>query len=159
MYNPVTVSVDGEIEASVDRAFELIDFSSPGNALRERGFVFTEPEEGGPEHYTFHHPHMDDIVHQVRVIRKSDLKMYEFETTLKSAEPVGNFVKSKSFYTFTAIDGARCKLDVTESTWLSEGLDEEDLAAEVVMLTHALQNHVVRLTLHAVQGIEGATSF
>lgn len=155
---PFEVSAKGEIKASAERVYDLLDFSSPQNALRERGFIFSQAVGGiGLDDFEARDPELDGVVFHFSVDTYVPTKEICFSTKIESDDvALGNFVESHSHYRLTPIDKNSCLLELTETTKLRDGLSERAFQQEAATLIYSVERHIARLSVHAVHGVEAA---
>lgn len=156
---PVDISAKGEIAASVSHVFDLLDFSSEKNALRERGFEF-ELEAGsfGLDDFKATDPAFPEAIFHFSVDTYVPEREIAFRTKIETENsPVGNFVESRSHYRLKALGENRCFLELTETTTLRDGLSDRAFQQEVATLVFSVERHLARITVHAVEGVEAAT--
>lgn len=156
---PVDISAKGEIAASVAHVFDLLDFSSSKNALRERGFQFElEPGSFGLDDFTAVDPAFSDAVFHFSVDTYVPEREIAFRTRIETdIAPLGNFVESRSHYRLKALDKNRCFVELTETTTLRDGLSDRAFQQEVATLVFSVERHLSRISVHAVEGVEAAT--
>lgn len=145
---------DGEtlIEATAEDIFARLDFASPKNALRERGFVFGQ---GNPAYNIFEatDPANPDVTLVFEVTESEPGKRYCFRTV-----PQGDsaLVESESEYTITPQGDGRHLLHLTETSVLEQGLSRNQYVLERATLSFSVFRNLARLKLHIELGVHAA---
>lgn len=151
---PIFVATEGEIEANLARVFNLLDFGAPQNALRERGFKFSEtPGQSGLATYHAQDPHFDDLDFEFVVDTYVPQRELAYSTRIASKKtPLGNIVHTHSHYVLSPVGEDRCRLKLTETTQLRPGLSVRKYQMEFAALVYTVERHLARLGVHAVKG-------
>lgn len=151
-------SAEVEIEASLERVYELLDFALPGNALRERGVNIVDiSADGAPQTvYAGCDPEMADITFTFTVEHRDAPRSIAFKTVMKSETPIGGLVDSRSVYRLSANEDGVVTVEHHELARFRDDLTEEELATEYAMMGIAIYNDLAKLKLHAEIGPEAA---
>ncbi len=156
--DPLTITANLEVEADLDRVFDLLDFNAPRNALRERGFKFAQAADQEDQH-EFHaeDPTIEDLKFDFSVDTYLPQRELAFSTIIQSETlSLGNLVKSHSRYVLKSLGKNRCNLELTETAHLREGLSNRKYQMEMAALVYSVERHLVRLSVHAVKGADAA---
>lgn len=155
---PLVVATAGEIDATLARVFDLLDFSTPRNALRERGFKFSEAT-GQNDLSTYHaqDPYFDDLQFHFDIDTYVPQREFAYSTRIESKEKsLGNIVHTHSHYRLKEVNDDRCHLELSETTQLRAGLSLRKYQMEFASLVYTVERHLARLGVHAAQGHEAA---
>ena len=152
----VKVEVELNADAPIERLFELLDFSAPGNALRERGFLFLEEPEGALGRFRATNPATPDIIYVYDVTDFRWPKTLSFETRFETDEQLGAVIKNRRDYTLTSTGPDTCRVNLVERSWMRQGLSRKTQRMEQAMRTLSVQLHITRLCVHAAIGVEEA---
>lgn len=143
-----------EIDAPLDRVFELLDFSSPGNALRERGVDIVDISEPGAPGTLFVgcDPEMADVSFSFAVEHRDAPRSIAFKTVMRSSTPVSGLVDSRSVYRLSEAENGQITVEHRELARFRDDLTDEELATEYAMMGIAIYNDLAKLKLHAEIG-------
>ncbi|MGH1422763.1 MAG: hypothetical protein ACRBEQ_13195 [Hyphomonas sp.] len=156
--DPLTITANLEVEADLDRVFDLLDFNAPRNALRERGFKFVQAP-GQEDQHEFHaeDPAIEDLKFDFCVDTYLPQRELAFSTFIQSDTiPLGDLVKHHSHYVLKPLGENRCHLELTETAHVRDGLSNRKYQKELAALIYSVERHLVRLSVHAVKGAEAA---
>ncbi|MEM5518413.1 hypothetical protein WNY37_15765 [Henriciella sp. AS95] len=152
----VKVEVEQTADAPIERLFELLDFSAPGNAFRERGFLFLQEPVGCMGRFRATNPVNPDIVYVFDVIDFQWPSSISLETRFESDEPLSAVIKNRRDYTLTSTGPDSCRINLVERSWLKSGLSHKSVRMEHAMRTLSVQLHITRLCVHAALGVDEA---
>ena len=155
---PVEIEAELDAEAPIERVFDLLDFAAPGNALRERGFLFLEEPVASVGRFKAVDPGNPDMIYVFDTDIFEWPSRIRFQTRFESHEPVGVVEQTISDYHLTSTGPETCNLHLVETCWLQPGLSGKRKRMEKAMLTLAVQRHITRLCIHAVLGADEADS-
>ena len=155
---PVEIEAELDADAPIERVFDLLDFAAPGNALRERGFLFLEEPDGSIGRFRVTDPARPDVIFVFDVDVFEWPTRIRFQTSFEADEPVGSVVSSVSNYVLTSTGHESCSLHLVETSWLKPGLSSKRKRMERAMLTLSVQQHITRLCVHAAIGAEEANA-
>lgn len=153
---PVEIETSLEAEAPIERLFDLLDFGSPGNVLRERGFLFLDEPLGSIGVFRATDPANPDVIFRYAVDVCEWPNRIRFETRFETVEEDTVLQKTMSDYTLISMGAYRSSLHLVETCWLKPGLSQKKFRMEQAMLNLSVQQHVTRLCVHASLGLEEA---
>ncbi len=151
--DPVVIEASIVIDTPRESVFDLLDFSSPSNALRVGGYQFRENAFGlgrfcathpGAPGVTFHFE-LDDYVANMLI---------GFRSWLECAGDDSPVVASRSDYVVVSVGDDRCRLGLIETASLKPGTSRKLAAKEREAMAEAVQAHMQRLKVLAEYGAE-----
>jgi uncharacterized protein YndB with AHSA1/START domain len=156
---PYEFSAEVEIEAPIERVFELLDFGAEGNALRERGFRIVDITDTpqGFQRFTGLDPDMPTIIFTFTVEHYQAPYAIAFKTTFSNQEKLGGLRDSRSVYVLSDLGDGMVRVQQTELARFREELTEDELSMEHSLMGIAIYNDLAKLKLHAEIGPEAAT--
>lgn len=157
---PIEITAGIDIEATPQTVFSLLDFTSPTNALRARGWVLNEAPGEGAGCFVAHDGADPETQYHFAVDVLDPNREIGFRTTFQSPIPIGALVQSYSHYRLTPRDqGAWTTVDLMETADLVDGLNRRQRKTEEAMLLLAVYKDLARLKVHVEQGCEASTTF
>ncbi|MGB3625578.1 MAG: hypothetical protein WA989_07115 [Henriciella sp.] len=153
---PVEIEVGLGAEAPIERLFDLLDFGSPGNALRERGFLFLDEPMGSIGRFRATDPVRPDVIYSFEVDVCEWPSRIRYETQFETDDQDGSIERSISDYNLTSTGSDTARLHLVETCWMKAGYSRKRQRMEQAMLNLAVREHVTRLCVHASLGIEEA---
>lgn len=153
---PIEIETRLDADAPIERLFDLLDFGSPGNALRERGFLFLDEPMGSIGRFRATDPVRPDVIFSYHVDLCEWPIRIRFETRFEAVDELGALERSVSDYSLVSTGAYSSSLHLVETCWLRPGLSRKKQRMEIAMLNLAVQQHVTRLCVHASFGVEEA---
>ncbi len=148
---PVRFEVAVEIDRPASDVYQLLDWSSPGNAKRDLGHK-VEPIDGQPDRFRLVLTEMPKHRFDMTVTKAVAGEAYIFSTDIQPR--VGRLESDEEQYLLTPIGEDRCKLQLTTIATFQSGLTKKELDQELAMMTLACQRALLKLKAHAEYGVE-----
>lgn len=156
MEGPIEFEAEVEIDCSAQRVYELIDVSSPKHAQIELGNTI-EPVAGSDNTYRLELAQMEGTQFLMTVLAAVP---GESHTVSAQIEPrVGNLESAIEDYAIETRGDNACTVRLTTKASFVDGLSDEEIADEVMMMSMAVQNDLTKLKLHAEEGPAAVEAF
>lgn len=152
---PIEFEMEIEIERPSSDVFRLIDIADPEFAHKQRGASVTQLDESN-DRFCLKLPEMDDLSFNFHV---TDRVAGERHTAECIIEPrVGNLVKSVEEYSVKPKGEDACLLVLKMNATFDDNLSDEEVAGEIAMMSMAVQDDLVKLKVHAEEGVEAVAA-
>ncbi|KCZ54098.1 hypothetical protein HY29_03225 [Hyphomonas beringensis] len=154
----VPASQDGEtlIHASAQEIYEKLDFSSPGNALRERGFKFGP---GNPAYriYELTDPDIPESRLIFEVIEAQPGKRYAYRVLRYVEGNESPVSEAEREYTIEPAPQGGHFLHLKETSTLEENVHRDEYVLARAQLNFRVFRNLARLKLHVELGADAAS--
>lgn len=153
---PVGFDVAIEIDKPASEVYPLIDWADPRNAKRELGHQI-DAIDGDPNRFRLIMTEMPEHRFDMTVIEAVQDRSYAFSSDIRPR--VGRLESDEEHYSLEPIGEKRCKLKLTTVATFQSGLTMDEFEEELAMMSFACQRALVKLKLHAEQGVEAVRAF
>lgn len=151
--SPVRVENDTLIEAPRDDIYARLDFASPTNGLRQRGFdIARDEKQDGLFHVT--DPRMPTIRMHCQVTEARTPTRYVYTSRFESPDSLTGVVETQSAYTFERLGPELCRVHLVETSKLKPGLSRDRYVMERASLSFAAFRALTRLKLQIELGLD-----
>ena len=147
---PIQFEVAVEVERPAADVYALIDWADPRNAKRQLGHSIT-PLDGDSKRFRLIMSEMPEHRFDMTVLKEVPGQAYYFETDIQPR--VGRLETDEEQYSLDPLGDDRCKLNLTCIVTFRSGLSMKQLEQELRMMTLACQRGVIKLKLHAEEGV------
>ncbi len=148
---PMQFDVAVEIEKPAADVYALLDWADPRNAKRELGHRI-EPLDGEPKRFRLIMTEMPEHRFDMTMLSEVPGQAYAFVTDIQP--PVGRLESDEEHYSLEPLGEGRCKLKLTTIAVFRSGLNMREFEQELAMMTMACHRALIKLKLHAEQGLE-----
>ncbi len=139
------------IEKPADEVYALLDWADPRNAKRALGNK-VEPVGAAPGRFRMTLDLVPGHLFEMIVTEAVPGSTYAFENEI--TPPPGKLVSSHETYTIEPLGESSCVLNLLVSANFADGMADDALAMEVMMMTVACGNALGKLKIQAEQGVE-----
>ena len=148
---PVQFEAAVEVERPAADVYALIDWADPRNAKRQLGHDII-PLDGDPKRFRLVMSEMPGHRFDMTVLKEVPGQAYTFETDIQPR--VGRLESDEERYSLEPLGDDRCKLNLTCVVNFQRGLTMKQFERELAMMSLACQRAVIKLKLHAEEGLE-----
>jgi hypothetical protein len=148
---PVHFEVAVEVDRPAADLYALLDWAGPNNAKRQLGHRI-EPIDGEPQRYRLVMKEMPDHRFDMTMIEAVPDRSYAFSTNIQPR--VGRLESDEEHYSLEPLGEDRCKLKLVTIAEFQRGLSMKQYERELAMMTLACQRALIKLKLHAEQGLD-----
>ena len=148
---PVQFDVAIEVEKPAADVYALLDWTDPRNAKRELGHKI-EQIGTDPDRFRLVMTEMPKHNFDMTMIEALQDRSYAFSTDIQP--PIGRLVSDQEHYSLEPLGDERCMLKLTTIAEFRSGLSMRQFEQELTMMTLACQRALIKLKLHAEQGLE-----
>ena len=148
---PVQFEVAIEVDKPASDVYRLIDWSDARNAKRELGHRI-EPMDGEPDRFRLILTEMPEHRFDMTILEAVPDRAYAFSTDIQPR--VGRLESDEEHYSIEPLGDDRCKLKLVTVAEFQSGLKMNQFEHELAMMTMACQRALIKLKLHAEQGVE-----
>lgn len=148
---PVQFNHATNIDRPASEVFPLLDYADERNAKRALGSRI-ENVSDLPDRYLMRLDLLPDHVVELTVTDDIPGEIYAFEATM--IPQAGRLLSSHEAYTVEPLDERSCRLHLSVTATFVEGLRLKAYEAEIAAMSAACHNALVKLKLHAEQGVE-----
>lgn len=148
---PIRFEVGVEVERPAADIYALLDWADPRNAKRQLGHSVTQLN-GDPKRFRLIMTEMPEHRFDMTVLSEIPHSHYAFITDIQP--PVGRLVSDEEHYSIEPLGVERCKLKLTTIAIFRSGLSMREFEQELAMMTAACQRALIKLKLHAEEGLE-----
>ena len=146
---PVTFEVAIEVDRPASEVYPLLDWTDRRNAKRELGHRI-EPLDGG--RFRLILTEMPEHRFDMTILEAVPDRAYAFSTDVQPR--VGRLESDEEHYSLEPIGDGRCKLKLVTVAEFKRGLSMKQYEQELAMMTVACQRALIKLKLHAEQGVD-----
>ena len=147
---PVTFEAAIEVDKPASDVYPLLDWADDRNAKRQLGYP-VEPIDGDPNRFRLIMPEMPEHRFDMTVLEAVPDRAYAFSTDIQPR--VGPLESDEERYSIEPIGDDRCKLKLVTVAEFQRGLNMKQFERELAMMTMACQRALIKLKLHAEQGV------
>ena len=148
---PVQFDVAVEIEKPAAEVYALLDWADPRNAKRQLGHHI-EALEGEPKRFRLIMTEMPEHRFDMTMLSEEPGRAYAFVTDIQP--PVGRLDSDEEHYSLEPLGEGRCNLKLTTIAVFRRGLNMREFEQELAMMMMACQRALIKLKLHAEEGLE-----
>ena len=148
---PIEFDVALEVERSAAEVYALIDWADARNAKRQLGHSIT-PLDGDPKRFLLIMTEMPEHRFDMTVLKEVQDRAYAFVTDIQPR--VGRLETDEEHYSLEPIGEDRCQLRLRCIVTFRSGLTMKELEQELMMMGSACQRALIKLKLHAEQGLD-----
>ena len=148
---PVHFKLAVEVEKPAAEVYPLLDWADARNAKRELGHHI-EPLEGDPKRFRLVMTEMPEHRFDMTLLEEVPGRAYAFVTDIQP--PVGRLERDEEHYSVEPLGEERCKIKLKTIATFRSGLSMSQFEQELAMMTMACQRALIKLKLHAEEGVE-----
>jgi len=148
---PVEFELAVDVGRPAAEVYALLDWADPRNAKRQLGHSIA-PIDGDPARYRLVMTEMPDHRFDMTIIEAVPHRSYVFSTDIQPR--VGRLESDEERYSIEALGEDRCKLKLVTVAEFQDGLSMKQFEQELAMMTLACQRALIKLKLHAEQGLD-----
>ncbi len=146
---PVEFEAAIEIDRPASDVYGLLDWTDPRNAKRELGHRI-EPIDGGRFRLVL--TDMPEHRFDMTIIEAVPDRSYAFSSDIQPR--VGRLESDEEHYSLEPVGEERCRLKLLTVAEFQSGLSMKQFEQELAMMTLACQRALIKLKLHAEQGVD-----
>ncbi len=157
---PVTFTTEIEIGASASVVYGLVDISGPGFTHVQLGNTVTMVEQGeaaGLGQFELKMKDLDDLTFHLNVTQAQPHTLHTHECVIEPL--VGRLVKTVETVAIEALAPDKCHIVQTVEVTFEDGMSEQAVAEELVMMTMSVENSLEKLAIHAEQGVDAVRAY
>ena len=148
---PIQFDVAVEVERPAADVYALIDWADPRNSKRQLGHSVTALE-GEPKRFRLIMAEMPEHRFDMTILEEVQDRAYAFVTDIQPR--VGRLESDEEHYSIEPLGADRCNLRLHCVATFRSGLTMKQLQQELAMMSAACQRALIKLKLHAEQGLE-----
>ena len=148
---PVEFELAVEVGRPAAEVYALLDWADPRNAKRQLGHSIA-PIDSDPARWRLVMTEMPDHRFDMTIIEAVPHRSYAFSTDIQPR--VGRLESDEERYSIEALGEDRCQLSLVTIAEFQDGLSMKQFEQELAMMTLACQRALIKLKLHAEQGLD-----
>jgi hypothetical protein len=149
---PITFDFDLLVERPPADVYALVDWADPRNAKRQLGHSVT----GQSPHFELGMKALANRQIKLQVIEETPGEAYAFTCDIQPR--VGRLVASTERYTFEDAGDRKCLLRLVNEATFIEGMSHREFEQEMMMMSVATNDAIMKLKVLAELGLEAAKS-
>lgn len=147
---PIPFDFEMLIDKPVAEVYALVDWADPGNAKRQLGHRV----EGQAPAFVLHLDSMPEHRFFLELTEEKKDEAYAFTCDIQPR--VGRLESSHERYTFEPVGETQCLLRLMNEVTFIDGLTMKEFEHELMMVSVACNNALVKLKIHAELGLDAA---
>jgi len=148
---PVHFEFAIEVEKPAAHVYPLLDWADTRNSKRELGHHI-QHLDGDPKRFRLIMPDMPEHRFDMTILEEVPGSAYAFVSDIQP--PVGRLDSDEEHYSVEPLGERSCKLRLKTIATFRRGLSMNQFEQELAMMTMACQRALIKLKLHAEQGVD-----